>query len=57
MLFRNIKEEGIEMNRPSYGPSGSQNERKLTAQVFIQHHGAVQPHTTIPMLTRAPLRP
>ena len=32
------------------------NERK-TAQVFIQHHGAIQPHTAIPRLTRAPLRP
>ena len=31
-------------------------ERKFTAQVFIQHHGAVQPHTAIPRLTIAPLR-
>ena len=32
------------------------NERKFTAHVFIQLHGAVQPHATIPRLTRAPLR-
>ena len=33
------------------------NERKITAQVFIQHHRAVQSHTAIPRLTIAPLRP
>ena len=33
------------------------NERKFTVGVFIQHDRAVQPHTAIPMLTRAPLRP
>ena len=33
------------------------NERKFTAQVFIQHYGAVQPHTATPWLTRVPLRP
>ena len=33
------------------------NEKTFTAQVFIQHHGAVQPHTAIPRLTTAPLRP
>ena len=32
------------------------NETKITAQVFIQHHGALQPHTTISRMTRAPLR-
>ena len=33
------------------------NERKFSAQVFMQHHGAVYPHTAIPRLTRTPLRP
>ena len=33
------------------------NERKFTAQAFIQYHGAVQPHTTIPRLIRVPLKP
>ena len=33
------------------------SERKFTAQVFIQHHRAVQLHTAIPRLIRAPLRP
>ena len=33
------------------------NKRKLTAQVFIQYHRAVQPHTAIPRLTTASLRP
>ena len=32
------------------------NEKKFTAEVFIQHHGAVQSLTAIPRLTRAPLR-
>ena len=32
-------------------------KREFTAEVFIQHHKAVQPHTAIPRLTRAPLRP
>ena len=30
------------------------NERKFTARVFIQHHGAVQPHAAISRLTIAP---
>ena len=38
------------------GHSGLKTERKFTVQVYIQHHGAVQPHTAIPRLTRAPLR-
>ena len=33
------------------------NERKFTEEVYIQHHGAVQPHTAIPTLTRALLHP
>ena len=33
------------------------NERGFTAEVFIQHHGAVQSHTAIPRLTKAPLGP
>ena len=32
-------------------------ERKFTAQVIFQHHGAVQPHTAIYWLARAPSRP
>ena len=32
------------------------NEKRFTAQVFSQYHGAVQPHTAIPRLTIAPLR-
>ena len=32
------------------------NERKFTAEILIQHHRAVQPHTVIPRLTRTPLR-
>ena len=33
------------------------NGTKFTAEVFIQHHRAVQLHTAISRLTRAPLRP
>ena len=33
------------------------NERTFTAQVIVQHHGAVQPHTAISRLARAPSRP
>ena len=33
------------------------NERKFMAKVFVEHHGAVQPHTAIPRLTRVPIRP
>ena len=33
------------------------NGRKFAAQVFIQHHRAVQLHTAIPRLTGALLRP
>ena len=36
---------------------GHSDERKFTAQVFFQYHEAMQPHTAIPRLTRAPLRP
>ena len=32
------------------------NERKLSVQVFSQHHGAIQPQTVIPWLTITPLR-
>ena len=32
------------------------NERKFTAQVFIQHHRTVQPHTAILRLARALLK-
>ena len=35
---------------------GDSGVRKFTGQAFTQHHGAVQPHTAIPRLTRAPLR-
>ena len=33
------------------------NERKFTAQAFIQHYGAVHLHTTTLRQTRAPLVP
>jgi len=33
------------------------NERNFKAQVIIQHHGAVQPHTDISLLARALSRP
>ena len=39
------------------GLKTGQNKRKFTADVFIQHHGAVQPHIAIPRLTRAQLSP
>ena len=39
------------------GHSGLKTERNFTAEVFIQHRGAVQPYTAIPRLASTPLRP
>jgi len=37
--------------------SGLKTEKNFKAQVIIQHHGAVQPHTAISWLARALSRP
>ena len=39
------------------GHSGRQNEKKFTADVFIQHHRAVQPLTGILSLVKRPFGP
>ena len=59
-LFKNERrrhrdELGQVMGHP--GLTTGYNESTYTAQVFIQHHGSVQPHTAIPRLARASLGP